>query len=78
MTLTSRLRYNAGKGKKQIDDKGNFKGKETFVHVNEIGIWKDKQGNYCKTNRGTIHYSNTGAHIVPSMPINLLFEEESQ
>jgi murein DD-endopeptidase MepM/ murein hydrolase activator NlpD len=36
----------------------------------EIGIWKDPKDNYkpYKTNRGTVHYANDGAHLVPSNP----------
>lgn len=47
---------------------GQFK--ETFVHSSKIGTYIDKNGNKMDTNRGTIHYSKDGSHIVPSMPIN--------
>ena len=66
------LRLYAGKGKQQKNDKGNFEGRETFMHTDEIGIWKDGEGSHSKTNRGTIHYSKTGAHIVPSKPNNVV------
>lgn len=58
----------AGKSKRQIDNGGNFKNRETFIHSDEIGIWKDEQGRCSETNRGTIHYSKKGVHIVPSRP----------
>lgn len=34
-----------------------------------IGIWKSKNGELSlPTNKGTIHYSKDGAHIVPENP----------
>lgn len=47
---------------------GQFK--ETFVHSSKIGTYIDKNGNKMDTNRGTIHYSKDGSHIVPSKPVN--------
>jgi len=46
--------------------------KESFTHCEIIGRWFDiGTGKYVNTKRGTIHYSKTGAHIVPSKPIYL-------
>jgi len=45
--------------------------KECFTHSSIIGRWlRPGTLEYTQTNRGTIHYSNTGAHIVPSQPKN--------
>ena len=48
------------------ENNGQFK--ETFVHSSPIGTYVDKQGNKVETNRGTIHYSKDGSHIVPARP----------
>lgn len=45
---------------------GQFK--ETFTHSSTIGTYIDKFGNEMETNRGTIHYSKDGSHIVPAKP----------
>lgn len=43
--------------------------KESVDFGEHIGIWKSKdQLQMLPTTRGTIHYSNKGAHIVPSKP----------
>lgn len=43
--------------------------KESVDFGEYIGIWKNKEGTIAlPTTRGTIHYSNKGAHIVPSDP----------
>ena len=72
------IKLHAGNGKKYITNNGSYKNKESFIHNKIIGIWKNEQGKQSKTNRGTIHYSKTGAHIVPSMPISKLPLEEEQ
>lgn len=45
---------------------GQFK--ETFDHTEKIGIYVDVDGNESETNRGTIHYSKNGTHLVPAVP----------
>lgn len=43
--------------------------KESVDFGEYIGIWKNEKGTIAlPTNRGTIHYSNKGAHIIPSDP----------
>lgn len=59
----------AGKGKKNWGNLGDpgFKEKIDFGEV--IGYWQNKEGTEkVKTTIGIIHYSKTGAHIVPARP----------
>lgn len=42
--------------------------KETVDFGRTIGTYVDSNGNRMETTVGTIHYSSTGAHIVPSRP----------
>jgi Bacterial toxin 50 len=42
--------------------------RETVDFGENIGIWRIEEGVTLPTTRGTIHYSNKGAHIVPSDP----------
>ena len=42
--------------------------KETVDFKEHIGVWKSRDGIELPTTRGTIHYGNKGAHIVPSNP----------
>lgn len=44
--------------------------KETVDYGRIIGTYVDSNGNRFDTTVGTIHYSKTGAHIVPSRPKN--------
>ncbi len=56
----------SGKGKVRIDGK---RFKETVTADRMIGVYVEKYtGKEIPTNRGTIHYSKSGAHIVPSKP----------
>lgn len=43
--------------------------KEIVIFGEEIGTWVSRDGSKrLPTTRGTIHYSSTGAHIVPANP----------
>jgi tetratricopeptide (TPR) repeat protein len=59
----------AGTGNPERGAIGSVGYKETIDFGECIGIWKNKEGSVSlSTTRGTIHYSNKGAHIVPSNP----------
>lgn len=63
------LRKFACKGIPHRGEPGLPNYKEAVDFREHIGIWKDKSGTQAlPTTRGTIHYSNKGAHIVPSHP----------
>lgn len=63
------LRKFAGKGIPHRGEPGLPNYKEVVDFGDRIGIWRDKAGKQAlPTTRGTIHYSNKGAHIVPSHP----------
>ena len=48
---------------------GVAKNRERFDHTEVIGIYKSEDGAYrLPTTRGIIHYSKTGAHVIPSRP----------
>ncbi len=48
---------------------GEWKNKEVFEHTSVIGLYYDiSTGERTQTNRGTIHYSTSGWHIVPARP----------
>lgn len=50
-----------------IEKNGQFK--EVFEHTEPIGTYVSADGNeIMTTNRGTIHYSRDGCHIVPARP----------
>lgn len=55
----------SGKGHIRIS-KGQIR--ETFEHTSPIGVHVNIFGKEAETTRGTIHYSKSGAHIVPSSP----------
>ena len=65
------IKLYACKGTPCIDKNGKPSNKEIFIHTEEIGIWKDIEGRQSVTNRGVIHHSNTGVHIVPARPNNI-------
>ena len=47
--------------------RGEWKNVETVIADNNIGVYIDRSTKQeTQTNRFTIHYSNTGTHIVPS------------
>ena len=63
------LRKFAGKGIPHRGEPGLPNYKEAVNFEEHVGVWKDKAGKQAlSTTRGTIHYSNKGAHIVPSDP----------
>jgi len=65
------LLYNyAGKGKPvDIELFGKAGYKENVDFCEHIGIWKSNKSTLSlPTTRGTIHYCNKGAHIVPAYP----------
>jgi tetratricopeptide (TPR) repeat protein len=63
------LKKFAGKGIPHRGEPGLPNYKEAVNFGEHVGIWKDKAGKqFLPTTRGTIHYSNKGAHIVPSHP----------
>jgi hypothetical protein len=56
----------SGKGHIRIV-KGQIR--ETFEHTSTIGTYVGRTGESFETTRGTIHYSKTGTHVVPSLPV---------
>lgn len=58
----------AGTGTFEFDRNGNIKNKELIQINKNIGInINNKTGNETKTDRAYIHYSKSGAHIVPTL-----------
>lgn len=55
----------SGKGHIRIK---NGQIKETFEHTSVIGTYVSRTGEVSETKRGTIHYSKSGTHVVPSLP----------
>jgi filamentous hemagglutinin len=47
---------------------GQAGSKERIDFGEEIGLYRDKDGNTAPTTVGLVHYSRNGAHIVPARP----------
>jgi len=59
-----------GAGWMPITKQGEWRNREIIVADNDIGVDVDRDTkNETITNRFTIHYSNTGTHVVPTKPI---------
>lgn len=67
MEVQKIVNENMWKGKTFIEPDGQFK---TIIELSEdYGVFVDKStGKEIPTNRGTIHYSKDGTHIVPAKP----------
>lgn len=57
----------AGFGYKKKKRNGSFDNKEVIKADRQIGYVYDINGEKVYTNKGTIHYSNTGTHLVPTL-----------
>lgn len=55
--------YSTGGQKEAVDTNGKYN-----------GIWLNEFGDSAETSRFTIHYSKSGAHVVPSTPVVRLME----
>jgi tetratricopeptide (TPR) repeat protein len=63
------LKNFAGKGRPAANEFSiNTQYKEIVDFGEHIGIWKNKEGHFAPTTKGTIHYSKEGAHIIPAHP----------
>lgn len=63
------LKHFAGSGRPERGNLGVPGYKETVDFKEYIGVWINKEGTIkLPTTRGTIHYGNKGAHIVPADP----------
>ncbi|WP_367615410.1 polymorphic toxin type 50 domain-containing protein [Teichococcus aerophilus] len=64
------MREFAGRGRVVAGSRPGVSGtKETFDTGDRvIGVYRQLDGREALTTRGTIHYSKTGAHIVPAQP----------
>lgn len=61
----------AGTGYIPMVEGGDWKNKESITLPREVGIIiTGKSRKELPTNRITIHYSKTGVHVVPSMPVS--------
>ena len=47
---------------------GQAGSRERINFGEEIGVFKDQEGNAAPTTVGIVHYSKKGAHIVPARP----------
>jgi len=56
----------AGKGIPSFDKKGEWKHTELVILDHDIGVNVTKSGKVSATNAFKIHYSKTGAHVVPT------------
>lgn len=75
MEVQKIINENIGKGTTFKEPDGQFK---TIIELDEIyGTFVDKvTGNETPTNRGTIHYSKKGAHLVPAAPMKGIKDEQ--
>ena len=66
MDECSEILYNeAGNGLMVFDRKGNLKKKERIVADKIVGVVKGEEGFSEDTQGLMIHYSKTGAHLIP-------------
>jgi hypothetical protein len=63
------IRLYAGNGVLIPGNAGSWSQKEWFVHSTEVGIFRNiNTGVVSTTNKGMLHYSKRGVHVVPSDP----------
>ena len=59
-----------GTGRAEVTELGAWKNVENVIVEGNIGVKVDHiTGKETVTNRFTIHYSNTGTHVVPAKPL---------